>query len=171
MQTQSQPADQTRYAFLWQRFAAVTVDEMITLILFVPALILQVAGIGGNWPPALTISAAVLRYLYFVYFEHGRGQTIGKLLFRIRVRSEREDRLPLKEAVLRNLRRFDALLGLAIPADPSAASVAGRLVVAFSLFYIAVAPICIWLSVKKQRPLDMLAHTIVIQTEEPPPRG
>jgi len=105
-----------------------------------------------------------------VYFEHGRGQTIGKLLFKIRVRSEREDRLPLKEALARNLRRFDVLLGLALPADPSTASVAGRLVVAFALFYFAVAPIFVWLSVKKQRPLDMLVHTIVVQTEQPLPR-
>ena len=72
--------------------------------------------------------------------------------------------------MLRNLRRFDALLGLALPTDPSTASVAGRLVVALALFYFAVAPIFIWLSVKKQRPLDMLAHTIVIRTEEPLPR-
>ena len=170
MQTQGQPADQTRYAFLWQRFAAVTVDEMITMVLYVPALILQIAGVGGNWPLAFTMAAAVLRFLYFVYFEHGRGQTIGKQLFKIRVRSEREDRLPLKEAVLRNLRRFDALLGLVLPTDPSTAEVAGRLLIAFSLFYAAVAPIFIWLSVKKQRPLDMLAHTIVIQTEQPLPR-
>jgi uncharacterized RDD family membrane protein YckC len=171
MQPQNQPADQTRYAYLWQRFAAVTLDEMITLILFVPALILQVAGAGGNWPMALMVSAAVLRYLYFVYFENGRGQTIGKLLFKIRVRSEREDRLPLKEALLRNLRRFDVLLGLGLPADPGTADVAGRLLVAFILFYTAVAPIFIWLSVKKQRPLDMLAHTIVVQTEPPLPRA
>ena len=170
MQTQTQPADQTRYAFLWQRFAAVTLDEMITLVLFVPALILEIAGMGGSWPMAFMVSAAILRYLYFVYLEHGSGQTVGKLLFKIRVRSEREDRLPLKEAMARNLRRFDVLLGLAFPSDPSTASVAGRLVVAFALFYFAVAPIFIWLSVKKQRPLDMLAHTIVIQTEEPLPR-
>jgi uncharacterized RDD family membrane protein YckC len=70
---------------------------------------------------------------------------------------------------VRNLSRFDAVLGLALPTDPSTASVAGRLVVAFSLFYFAVAPIFIWLSVKKQRPLDMVAHTIVIQTEKPLP--
>lgn len=167
MQAQTQSTDQTRYASLWQRFAAVTLDEIVTLIVLVPAIILQIAGVEGNWPLALTISAAVLRYLYFVYFEHGRGQTIGKRLFKIRVRSEREDRLPLKEALLRNLRRFDALLGLVLPTDPGAASVAARLLIALSLFYFAVAPIFIWLSVKKQRPLDMLAHTIVIQTEQP----
>jgi uncharacterized RDD family membrane protein YckC len=171
MQTQSQTADQTRYAFLWQRFAAVTLDEIITSIVFVPALILEIAGMGGNWPMALMVSAAILRYLYFVYFEHGRGQTMGKLLFKIRVRSEREDRLPLKEALVRNLRRFDVLLSLAFPSDPSTASVAGRLVVAFSLFYFAVAPIFIWLSVKKQRPLDMVAHTIVVRMEQPLPRA
>ena len=79
MQPTSQAADQTRYAYLWQRFAAVTLDEMITLVLFVPALILQISEMGGAWPLALFIVAAVLRYLYFVYFEHGKGQTIGKL--------------------------------------------------------------------------------------------
>jgi uncharacterized RDD family membrane protein YckC len=126
---------------------------------------------GGAWPLALFIIAAILRYLYFVYFEHGKGQTIGKLLFKIRVRSEREDRLPLKEALVRNLRRFDVLMGLALPADPNTADVAGRLLVALLLFYSVVAPVFIWQSVKKQRPLDMLAHTIVVQTEQPLPRA
>jgi uncharacterized RDD family membrane protein YckC len=143
---------------------------MITMVLFVPALILQISEMGGAWPLALFIIAAVLRYLYFVYFEHGKGQTIGKLLFKIRVRSEREDRLPLKEALVRNLRRFDVLAGLALPADPNTADVLGRLLVAFLLFYSVVAPVFIWQSVKKQRPLDMLAHTIVVQTELPLPR-
>ena len=171
MQPQNQPADQTGYAYLWQRFAAVTLDEIITLILFAPALILEYAGAGGNWPLAFMVSAAVLRYLYFVYFEHGTGQTIGKLVFKIRVRGEREDRLPLREALVRNLRRFDVFLSLVVPAELSTASAAGRLAVAFILFYAAAAPIFIWLSVKKQRPLDMLVHTIVVQTEQPLPRS
>jgi uncharacterized RDD family membrane protein YckC len=171
MQPTSQPADLTRYASLWQRFVAVTLDEMITLVLFVPAFILQISGMGGTWPLALFVTAAALRYLYFVYFEYGKGQTIGKLLFKIRVRSEREDRLPLKEALMRNLRRFDVLAGLALPADPNTADVLGRLLVAFLLFYSVVAPVFIWLSVKKQRPLDMLAHTIVVQTEQTLPRA
>ena len=171
MQPTSQPDDLTRYASLWQRFVAVTLDEMITLVLFVPALILQISEMGGAWPLALFIIAAVLRYLYFVYFEHGKGQTLGKLVFKIRVRSEREDRLPLKEALVRNLRRFDVLAGLALPVDPNTADVAGRLLVALLLFYSVVAPVFIWLSVKKQRPLDMLARTIVVQTEQPLPRA
>lgn len=171
MQPTSQPIDQTRYASLWQRFAAVTADEMITAVVVVPAIILRISGIGGTWPLALSIAAAVLRYLYFVYFEHGEGQTIGKLLFKIRVRSEREDRLPLKEALVRNLSRFDSLMALALPADLATASVTGRLVVALMLFYSVIAPVFIWQSVKKQRPLDMLAHTIVVQTELPSPRA
>lgn len=170
MQPSSTPAEEVKYAYLWQRFVAVTLDEIITLPLFVPALIVQSAGIGGVWPYALFGAAAVFRYLYFVYFEHGKGQTVGKSLFRIRVRSEREDRLPLKEALIRNLRRFDILLGLALPADPAAAGTVSRLVVALLLFYTFVGPIFIWISVKKQRPLDMLAHTVVIQVEQPLPR-
>ncbi len=171
MQPTSQAADQTRYASLWQRFVAVTADEIITLILFVPAVIVQSASMEGAWPWILFGVAAALRYLYFVYFEHGKGQTIGKSLFRIRVRSEREDRLPLKEALVRNLSRFDSLMALVLPADLATASVAGRLLEALVLFYSVVAPVFIWQSVKKQRPLDMLAHTIVIQTEQPPPRA
>jgi uncharacterized RDD family membrane protein YckC len=171
MQPSSQAADQTRYAYLWQRFAAVTLDEIITLIAFVPAFILEITGRGGNWLLALTVSAAVLRYFYFVYLEHRKGQTLGKQLFKIRVRSEREDRLPLKEALVRNLRRFDILVGLALPSDPNAADTIDRIVVASVFFYGVVAPIFIWLSVKKQRPLDMLVHTIVVQTEQSLPRA
>ena len=172
MQAQIQSTDQTRYAPLWQRFAAVTLDEIITLIAFVPAFILEITGRGGNWLLVLlTVVAAVLRYLYFVYLEHRKGQTLGKQLFKIRVRSEREDRLPLKEALVRNLRRFDILVGLALPSDPNAADTIARIVVASVFFYSVVAPIFIWLSVKKQRPLDMLMHTIVVQTEPPLPRA
>ena len=172
MQAQTQSTDQTRYASLWQRFAAVTLDEIITMIAFVPAFILEMTGRGGNWLLVLlTVVAAVLRYFYFVYLEHRKGQTLGKQLFKIRVRSEREDRLPLKEALVRNLRRFDILVGLALPSDPNAADTIDRIVVASVFFYSVVAPIFIWLSVKKQRPLDMLMHTIVVQTEPPLPRA
>ena len=167
MQSANQPVDQTRYAYLWQRFAAVTLDNIMTLIVFIPAFILETVEIGGTWPVALMVSAAILRYLYFVYFEHGKGQTIGKYLLKIRVRSEREDRLPLKEALVRNLNRFDVLLSLAYPADLTTADTAARIVVASAFFYSVVAPIFIWQSVKKQRPLDMLMHTIVVQTEQP----
>jgi uncharacterized RDD family membrane protein YckC len=44
-------------------------------------------------------------------------------------------------------------------------------VAALMLIYAATAPIFIWQSVRKQRPLDMVAHTIVIQTEKPLPRA
>ncbi|MDM7999606.1 MAG: RDD family protein [Dehalococcoidia bacterium] len=165
MQTQTPTADKARYAFLWQRFAAVVIDEAITYILFVPAFLLQIAGMGERWELAAMLAAVILRYAYFVYFEHGQGQTIGKRLLRIRVRSEREDRLPLKEAAIRNLKRFDALLALVLPTDPATATGTDQLLVSAILFYTAVAPIFIWLSVKKQRPLDMIAHTIVIQQE------
>jgi uncharacterized RDD family membrane protein YckC len=63
------------------------------------------------------------------------------------------------------------LRGLVLPADPNTADVLSRLLVAFLLFYSVVAPVFIWQSVKKQRPLDMLAHTIVVQTELPLPRA
>lgn len=170
MQPTSTPADTTPYAPLWQRFAAVTVDEAITLILFAPPLLLEMSGTTGAWVLGLYVAGAALRYGYFVFFEQGDGQTIGKRLLQIKVRSERQDRLPLKEALLRNLRRFDVLMGLALPEDLSTAGTVGRLLAALAIFYTAAAPIFIWLSVKKQRPLDMLAHTIVVRTEPVQPR-
>lgn len=168
MQAQVKSTDQTRYATLLQRFAAVTIDELITMIAFVPAFVVELTGRGGNWLLILLmVTAAVLRYSYFALLEHRNGQTLGKQLFRIKVRSEREDRLPLMEALVRNLRRFDVLAGFALPSDPNTATTAARIVVAALLFYTVVAPIFIWQSEKKQRPLDMLVHTIVVQTEQP----
>ena len=136
-----------------------------------PAFILELLGKDGTWLIVLMVSGAILRYIYFVYLEHRKGQTLGKQLFKIKVRSEREDRLPLKEALVRNLRRFDVLVGLALPEDPATADTVDRVMVASLFFYSVVAPIFIWLSVKKQRPLDMLVHTIVVQTEQPLPRA
>lgn len=135
--------------------------------MFVPAFVMDVAEVGGTWPIALMACVATLRYAYFVYFEHGKGQTIGKWLFKIRVRGEREDKLPLKEALVRNIIRFDVLLSLAYPDDLNTANTAARLVVALALFYSTVAPIFIWQSEKKQRPLDMLMHTVVVRTDQP----
>ncbi len=172
MQPPSPPVEEkTKYAYLWQRFVAVTLDEIITLILFAPAIIIQSVGVGGTWPIILFAAAAFLRYLYFVYFEHRKGQTIGKSLFRIKVRSEHGDRLPLKEALVRNLRRFEIFFGLALPADLTTIGTWSRLLVALFIFYTFVGPIFIWMSVKKQRPLDMLVHTVVIQVEQPLPAG
>jgi uncharacterized RDD family membrane protein YckC len=56
------------------------------------------------------------------------------------------------------------------PADSTPYAYLWQRFAAFAIFYTAVAPIFIWLSVKKQRPLDMLAHTTVVRTEPARPR-
>ena len=78
--------------------------------------------------------------VYYVYMEGSRGQTIGKMLTRIKVVSEDGGKINMNQALIRNvLRIIDAIA-----------------------FYL-VGAVLIWRSEKKQRLGDSVAKTIVIK--------
>ena len=78
--------------------------------------------------------------VYYVYMEGSRGQTIGKMLTRIKVVSEDGGKINMNQALIRNvLRIIDAVA-----------------------FYL-VGAFLIWRSDKKQRFGDSVAKTIVVK--------
>lgn len=145
-----------RYAGLVQRFAASVVDlillGVLTLLLALPfgltaaALSLSV-GMPGWWVGLLFGPLLLLMFLlwvlYFTYFESTTGQTLGKLLFGLKVVDLRTGRPPdAARAFVRTLLRVVDWLP------------------AFYLLGFFVAA----LTSQRQRLGDMLAETIVLRT-------
>jgi uncharacterized RDD family membrane protein YckC len=79
------------YATVWQRFCAGLIDFLI----FLPLIFLQnwLESLSKDTALLLVLPTAFLYYAYVIYF-HGRfGQTIGKKVMGIRVRTLRGERI------------------------------------------------------------------------------
>ena len=140
------------------RFVAILIDVIIlgiiTSIITAPlnAPVVTVTVSEGVWNTATTpnplswLSGAVTLLIWFVYFvllEGRYGQTVGKMLVKIKVVHEDGTKIDYKDAVVRTVVRIIDLIPYFIP-------------------YLLGA-ILIWTSDKKQRLGDKLAHTVVVQ--------
>jgi membrane protease YdiL (CAAX protease family)/uncharacterized RDD family membrane protein YckC len=147
----------TRYAGLWRRLCAMTIDVTLAWIVFSAAISIldpnapyEDATTGETWMAlGITLGVLALWFTYFVVAEWRWGQTLGKRALGIRVAGEPGRRLSWPRAFVRNL-----LLVVDV--------VAG-------LFLIP-------LSARRQRLGDRLAHTVVLMTsgaaaETLPPGG
>lgn len=141
--------EEIRYASLWERFLAVFIDGLILIPVQIPSLILSAR--DSDYATLSAVLATVVEVVYYVYFEYKRGQTPGKKLMKIKVISD-GGVLTLNSVCIRNIFRFASLL---------------QLINTFSLylylFWTVIAASSIASSPKKQRPLDMLAKTVVIK--------
>lgn len=112
----SVPSPQTRYGGFWRRLGAFVIDlAMIFLLCAVMSAMAYVAykvglaahnrGVSlGNASPLvvlLTVAGLVLTTAYFVVFHGMDGQTIGKLVFRLRVVGANQQRISYRRALLR----------------------------------------------------------------------
>jgi len=137
-----------KYASLWDRFLALFIDGLLLLPLGIPSIILDNA--ESEYLALVLVAQSLLGFAYYIYFEYKKGQTVGKMLMKIRVIGDDGD-LTISSVVVRNILRlgggFLILIG------------AGLLY----LIWMIVAAISIWRSDKKQRPFDRLARTIVVK--------
>jgi uncharacterized RDD family membrane protein YckC len=132
------------------RFLAILIDT-IGLALVAVIILLPFGLLGALAAPALgfagsfflvEIVAALLGLLYFTYFEHRTGQTIGKRLIGIRVIDGRTGGpISLERSLLRNLLRIVDMLP----------------------FLYIVGFVIIELSQKHQRLGDIVADTVVVR--------
>ncbi|MBI2212249.1 MAG: RDD family protein [Acidobacteria bacterium] len=135
------------YAGFWRRLAAFFADISIFVLAAIPVVMTVVAmeahAINDKVGVALMLLCALaifgLSLTYFPLLEARFGKTLGKQLMRIRVIEENGRPLQLRQAVIRRLSFYFDLL--------------------------AVDAIFIPFTPKKQRALDILAKTVVI--EEP----
>jgi uncharacterized RDD family membrane protein YckC len=124
------------------RFVSLFIDSIILAIVIVA--IESIIGIGmlerGMVPWWLGILDFIIYIAYFTYLEGSQGQTIGKMVTKIRVVREDGKSIDMNQAFTRNiLRIIDGLIVYLIGA------------------------ILIWRSNKKQRLGDSIAKTVVVK--------
>jgi uncharacterized RDD family membrane protein YckC len=135
------PAAGLQYQGIGIRAASILIDFVISWIVGMLIISIELNFSQNSIIPLLGgLSWIVFFLVYYVYMEGSRGQTIGKMLTRIKVVNEDGGKINMKQALIRNvLRFFDAIA-----------------------FYL-VGAILIWRSDKKQRLGDSVAKTIVVK--------
>lgn len=95
---------------------------------------------GTSQPMAIVLTILILTYLtaYFVYCEHKWGQTIGKKVLGIKVYMDSGKPVTLKAAIIRRVILYIVLI-----------------------WWLELA--LMYLTTKKQRLGDLLAHTVVVR--------
>jgi uncharacterized RDD family membrane protein YckC len=124
------------------RFVSLLIDSIILAIIIVA--IESIIGIGimarGMVPWWLGVLDFIIYIAYFTYLEGSRGQTVGKMITKIKVVREDGKPIDMNQAFTRNiLRIIDGLIVYLIGA------------------------ILIWRSNKKQRLGDSIAKTVVVK--------
>ena len=135
------PAVGFKYQGIGIRAVSILIDFVISWIVGILIISIELNFSQNSIIPLLGgLSWIVFFLVYYVYMEGSRGQTIGKMLTRIKVVNEDGGKINMKQALIRNVLRFiDAIA-----------------------FYL-VGAILIWRSDKKQRLGDSVAKTIVVK--------
>jgi len=124
------------------RFVSLLIDSII--IGFIIGTIGSILGVGmmerGEAPWSWGLFSFILYIGYYTYLEGSRGQTIGKMITKIKVVREDGSPIDMNQAFTRNiLRIIDGIVAYLIGA------------------------ILIWRSDKKQRLGDRVARTVVVK--------
>jgi len=126
------------------RFVSLLIDGIIIGIIF--GVLGTILGVGmmerGTAPWSWGLFYFIFYIGYYTYLEGSRGQTIGKMITKIKVVREDGKPIDMSQAFTRNiLRIIDGIIGYLIGA------------------------ILIWRSDKKQRLGDIVAKTIVVKAK------
>jgi uncharacterized RDD family membrane protein YckC len=130
-----------QYQGIWIRFISFLIDTIVlgVLIGVIGSILgLNVVSRTAGW--GFGLLSFIIFLAYFTYLEGSKGQTIGKMVTKIKVVGEDGGKIDMNQAFTRNiLRVIDGLLAYLIGA------------------------ILIWRSDKKQRLGDRIAKTVVIK--------
>ncbi|VVB69320.1 RDD family protein [uncultured archaeon] len=124
------------------RFVSLLIDTIILALII--GIVGSIIGVGmmemGRVPWWLGLVDFIIFIVYFTYLEGSRGQTIGKMIAKIKVVREDGKPIDMNQAFTRNILRI--IDGLVI--------------------YL-IGAILIWRSNKKQRLGDSIAKTVVVK--------
>lgn len=139
-QTELQNPVQMEYQGIGIRFVSLVIDSLIISIIF--GALGSILGAGmmrhGSWSVGLLSFAFYIAY--YTYLEGTRGQTIGKMITKIKVVREDGRPIDMKQAFKRNILR-----------------------VIDGFFAYLIGAVLIWRSDKQQRLGDTLAKTVVVK--------
>ena len=130
-----------QYQGIWIRFISFLIDTIVLGVLIgVIGSILGFSVVSRTVGWGFGLLSFIIFLAYFTYLEGSKGQTIGKMVTKIKVVGEDGEMINMNQAFTRNiLRVIDGLLAYLIGA------------------------ILIWRSEKKQRLGDRIAKTVVIK--------
>jgi uncharacterized RDD family membrane protein YckC len=130
-----------QYQGIWIRFISFLIDTIVLGVLIgVIGSILGFSVVSRTASWGFGLLSFIIFLAYFTYLEGSKGQTIGKMVTKIKVVGEDGEMINMNQAFTRNiLRVIDGLLAYLIGA------------------------ILIWRSDKKQRLGDRIAKTVVIK--------
>jgi uncharacterized RDD family membrane protein YckC len=130
-----------QYQGIWIRFISFLIDTIVLGVLIgVIGSILGFSVVSRTAGWGFGLLSFIIFLAYFTYLEGSKGQTIGKMVTKIKVVGEDGEMINMNQAFTRNiLRAIDGLLAYLIGA------------------------ILIWRSEKKQRLGDRIAKTVVIK--------
>ena len=130
-----------QYQGIWIRFISFLIDTIVLGVLIgVIGSILGFSVVSRTAGWGFGLLSFIIFLSYFTYLEGSKGQTIGKMVTKIKVVGEDGEMINMNQAFTRNiLRVIDGLLAYLIGA------------------------ILIWRSEKKQRLGDRIAKTVVIK--------
>jgi uncharacterized RDD family membrane protein YckC len=130
-----------QYQGIWIRFISFLIDTIVLGVLIgVIGSILGFSVVSQTAGWSFGLLSFIIFLAYFTYLEGSKGQTIGKMVTKIKVVGEDGKMINMNQAFTRNiLRVIDGLLAYLIGA------------------------ILIWRSDKKQRLGDRIAKTVVIK--------
>lgn len=139
-QTELSNPVQMEYQGIGIRFVSLVIDSLIISIIF--GALGSILGAGmmrhGSWSVGLLSFAFYIAY--YTYLEGTRGQTIGKMITKIKVVREDGRPIDMEQAFKRNILR-----------------------VIDGFFVYLIGAVLIWRSDKQQRLGDTLAKTVVVK--------
>jgi uncharacterized RDD family membrane protein YckC len=139
-QTELQNPVQMQYQGIGIRFVSLVIDSLIISIIF--GALGGILGAGmmrqGSWSVGLLSFAFYIAY--YTYLEGTRGQTIGKMITKIKVVREDGRPIDMEQAFKRNILR-----------------------VIDGFFAYLIGAVLIWRSDKQQRLGDTVAKTVVVK--------
>jgi uncharacterized RDD family membrane protein YckC len=134
------PAVRMEYQGIGIRFVSLVIDSLIISAIF--GVLATILGVGmmrhGTWSVGLLSFAFYIAY--YTYLEGTRGQTIGKMITKIKVVREDGTPIDMEQAFKRNILR-----------------------VIDGLFAYLIGAVLIWRSDKQQRLGDSVAKTVVVK--------
>jgi uncharacterized RDD family membrane protein YckC len=160
-----------KYETLGRRFGALILDS---LILIPVNLVVSFLTVLMSWSPGiLTVSSAlggVISVSYYILMHYQYGQTLGKMVMKVKVLDDSEGAINFGQAVIRSLPQlipamFAVSFSTADRTDNLSASVVGTLISGLvSIFWIADVIVCL-VNDKRRALHDFIAGTIVVRTD------
>jgi uncharacterized RDD family membrane protein YckC len=163
-----------KYRTLWWRFCALILDIILLLPLVIIAEAVKSAGFSSEVRPVLFLIINLVQTTYFIVMHGVYGQTVGKMLMKIKVLDASESPIKFRQAVIRDLPQLLSTVGSFIffyplspdEIDPNSPDYWKNPF--FVLIFIwGIADLLSVLTNDKRRALhDYLAGTVVVKLDE-----